>query len=97
VHVSADAYRGQKGASDLELELQAVISHPTWVLKIRLKSTARAVLATEPSIVLFCFNLLASPTSKTRFLCVAMAVLELTLKTRLALKSEICLPLPPKC
>jgi hypothetical protein len=29
--------------------------------------------------------------------CVALAVLELTLLTRLALNSEICLPLPPKC
>jgi hypothetical protein len=32
-----------------------------------------------------------------QFLCVALAVLELTLQTRLALNSEICLPLPPKC
>jgi len=31
---------------------------------------------------------------ETGFLCVALAVLELTLKTRLALYSEICLPLP---
>jgi hypothetical protein len=31
---------------------------------------------------------------KTRFLCVALAVLELTLSTRLALNSEIRLPLP---
>jgi hypothetical protein len=34
---------------------------------------------------------------ETGFLCVALAVLELTLKTRLASKSEIRLPLPPKC
>jgi hypothetical protein len=34
---------------------------------------------------------------ETGFLCIALAVLELTLKTRLALNSEICLPLPPKC
>jgi hypothetical protein len=31
------------------------------------------------------------------FLCVALAILELTLKTRLAWNSEIHLPLPPKC
>jgi hypothetical protein len=31
------------------------------------------------------------------FLCVALAVLELTLWTRLALNSEILLPLTPKC
>jgi hypothetical protein len=31
------------------------------------------------------------------FLCEALAVLELTLKTRLASNSEIPLPLPPKC
>ncbi|GAB1291686.1 Zinc finger protein 112 [Apodemus speciosus] len=31
------------------------------------------------------------------FLCVALAVLELTLETRLASNSEIRLPLPPKC
>jgi hypothetical protein len=33
---------------------------------------------------------------KTGFLCVALAVLELTL-FRLASNSEICLPLPPEC
>jgi hypothetical protein len=35
--------------------------------------------------------------SETGFLCVALAVLELTLQTRLASNSEIRLPLPPKC
>jgi hypothetical protein len=39
--------------------------------------------------LLFCFVL-------TGFLCIALAVLELTLQTRLASNSEICLPLPPK-
>ena len=34
---------------------------------------------------------------KTGFLCIALAVLGLTLYTRLALNSEIPLPLPPKC
>jgi hypothetical protein len=34
---------------------------------------------------------------ETGFLCIALAVLELALQTRLALNSEICLPLPPKC
>jgi hypothetical protein len=34
---------------------------------------------------------------ETGFLCVALAVLELTLWTRLASNSEICLPLPPEC
>jgi hypothetical protein len=34
---------------------------------------------------------------ETGFLCVALAVLELTLWTRLALNSEIWPPLPPKC
>ena len=34
---------------------------------------------------------------ETEFLCITLAVLELTLQTRLALNSEICLPLPPKC
>jgi hypothetical protein len=33
---------------------------------------------------------------ETGFLCVALAVLELTLQTKLALNSEICLSLPPK-
>jgi hypothetical protein len=32
---------------------------------------------------------------ETGFLCVALGVLELTLQTRLALNSEIHLPLPP--
>ena len=34
---------------------------------------------------------------ETGFLCIALAVLELTLLTRLASNSEIRLPLPPKC
>jgi hypothetical protein len=34
---------------------------------------------------------------ETGFLCVALAVLKLTLYTRLASNSEICLPLPPEC
>jgi hypothetical protein len=34
---------------------------------------------------------------ETGFFCVALAVLELTLQTRLASNSEILLPLPPKC
>ena len=34
---------------------------------------------------------------ETRFLCVALAALELSLQTRLALNSEIHLPLPPRC
>jgi hypothetical protein len=33
---------------------------------------------------------------ETGFLCVALAILKLALKTRLALNSEICLPLPSK-
>jgi hypothetical protein len=33
---------------------------------------------------------------KTGFLCIALAVLELTLQTRLASNSEIHLPLPPE-
>ena len=33
---------------------------------------------------------------ETGFLCIALAILELTLKTRLASNSEIHLPLPPK-
>jgi hypothetical protein len=35
--------------------------------------------------------------SEAGFLCVALAVLELTLQTRLAWNSEIRLPLPPEC
>ena len=34
---------------------------------------------------------------ETGFLCVALAVLQPTLQTRLALNSEICLSLSPKC
>lgn len=32
-HVGTDAYEGQKRALELlELEMQVVVSHPTWVL-----------------------------------------------------------------
>jgi hypothetical protein len=41
----------------------------------------------------FCFVLFF----ETRFLCISLAILELTLYTRLASNSEIRLPLPPKC
>jgi hypothetical protein len=34
---------------------------------------------------------------ETGFLCIALAVLELTLSSRLASNSEIRLPLPPEC
>ena len=34
---------------------------------------------------------------ETGFLCIALAILELTLKTKLASNSEIHLPMPPKC
>ena len=34
---------------------------------------------------------------ETQFLCVVLAVLELTLQTRLASNSEVCLLLPTKC
>jgi hypothetical protein len=34
---------------------------------------------------------------ETGFLCIALAILELTLETRLVSNSEIRLPLPPKC
>jgi hypothetical protein len=44
--------------------------------------------------VSFCFVFLFL---ETGFLCIALAVLELTLLTRLALNSEIRLPLPSKC
>ena len=43
------------------------------------------------SILIFFFFL------KIGFLCVALAVLELTQLTRLVSNSEIGLPLPPKC
>jgi hypothetical protein len=49
---------------------------------------------------LFCFFLdlfVCLFVFETGFLCVALAVLELTLETRLASNSEIRLPLPPKC
>jgi hypothetical protein len=67
----------------------------------------------HPCVVALAFNLITQQTEahrllsfifislfsffETGFRCVALAVLELTLYTRLALNSEICLPLPPKC
>ena len=49
------------------------------------------------SSIFFCFfkNRFWGGVFETGFLCVALAVLELTLYTRLALNSEICLALPP--
>jgi hypothetical protein len=52
----------------------------------------RALLALAEALRFF-----FSETGETGFLCVALAVLELTLQTRLASNSEICLSLPPKC
>ena len=45
----------------------------------------------------FLFCLFVCLFFETGFLCIALALLELTLKTRLASNQEICLPLPPKC
>ena len=44
-----------------------------------------------------CFLSLTGFFFETGFPCVALAVLELTLETRLASNSDTCLPLPPKC
>ena len=53
------------------------------------------LLTTEPSLLPLVFGcVFFSP--ETGFLCVALADLELTLLTRLALNSEIHLPLSPK-
>jgi hypothetical protein len=49
------------------------------------RSFARAVRALG-----FCFL-------EKAFLCVTLAILELSLETRLAVNLKICLPLPPKC
>lgn len=39
---ACQAFRGQKVASDsLELEFQAVVSHPTWVLGVTFWSSSR--------------------------------------------------------
>jgi hypothetical protein len=45
----------------------------------------------------FCFFVFIFSFFETGFLCVALAVLELTLETRLDSNSEIGPPLPPKC
>jgi hypothetical protein len=60
----------------------------TWYWTLRLSSF---------SFFLFCFVLFCFCFFETGFLCVALAVLELTLETRLASNSEIRLPRPPKC
>ncbi|GAB1291013.1 RNA/RNP complex-1-interacting phosphatase [Apodemus speciosus] len=113
---------GQKRAPDpLEQELQAVVSHQTWVLrtKLRLLEEQQALLSSDlPETIsyikiltvghqipdnntIFQFKCAVKEFLKANknngFLCVALAVLELTLKLRLASNSEICLPLPPKC
>jgi hypothetical protein len=48
-------------------------------------------------VIIFDFILFIFGFFETGFFCIVLAVLELTLKTRLALNSEIRLPLPPKC
>jgi hypothetical protein len=54
-----------------------------WVLGPKLRSSARAVSASPP------------PFPERQGFCVALAVLELILQTRLTSNSEIHLPLPP--
>jgi hypothetical protein len=46
---------------------------------------------------LFCLFVCLFVCFETGFLCVAVSILELTLKTRLASNSENHLPLSPKC
>lgn len=48
-HMCAGANRGQKRASDLELELPYVHKLPMWVRGIELESSTRAITA-EPSL-----------------------------------------------
>lgn len=44
VHMSAGPHRGQKKASELwKLEFQVVVSHPTWVLRPKVRSSGRQV------------------------------------------------------
>lgn len=44
MHLSVGAYRDQKRASEsLELELQAIMSHPAWGLETELGSFAKVV------------------------------------------------------
>lgn len=70
-HVFAGTFEGQKRASDsMELELQALVSHLTWVLKPKLGPLEKQflILTTEPVLILcktrsgfiylFCFRLL---------------------------------------
>ena len=66
----------------------------TPVLNITLKIICYFIIVYK-----FCFLLLflGGGEFETGFLCVVLAVLELTLYTRLASNSEICLSLPPKC
>jgi hypothetical protein len=71
--------------NSLRLELQVVVSHPTQVLGTKLESFVRAILTTEPFFLLFnmssfCFVLFCLFVFfETGFLCIALAVLELTL------------------
>lgn len=49
VHVHLGAHGGQKRVSDsLELELQAILSHLTWVLGIKFQSPEKAVDSLNP-------------------------------------------------
>lgn len=46
MYTSADVHREQKRMWDhLEVELRVVVSHSTWVLKTKLKSSIRAASA----------------------------------------------------
>jgi hypothetical protein len=49
VCVHADASEGQKTLSDpQELELQVVVSHPTWVLGTKLRFSSRTAFGLTP-------------------------------------------------
>lgn len=52
MHESPGAKRGQRHWIPFKMELQEVVSHPTWVLGIQLLSSVRAmdVLNYEPSL-----------------------------------------------
>lgn len=43
VHMSAASLRGRRQRLKVELETQAIMSHPAWVLDTKLLSSARAV------------------------------------------------------
>ena len=96
IYLVTDAYCLKKGCQ--KMQECCLLPFPSWLLRNELclsRMPAQTLIHLIQCLVVYCFVLVL--VFVTEFLCVALAVLELTLQTRLATHSEIHLSMSHKC